>query len=633
MKCAEERPNCARCTKAGRHCEYAYENGSRPKSTAPFQGEVEAIDEDSAETRNEPVPSKSQQRSALGQRFSTTEEVPGILIQQGLDIGIEFPESSSGNDGLGVPGSANTFAVDSSLVCSPVASFWADTSSDAFMSAVSPGSAPFQWYDLLAKDAVNYFENNSSLNQDVAWHFDLRCLSRRPSVHDISQQPSTSIPEHISNDEPGPRLHIRRFQSESEAGESHILDAWNLADPVVLQGEDLRYFKHYVQEVAPILDLFDPSKHFGNIVPHMALRNVGLMKALLAVAARHLSLTPLRHSTDTPSQHTPHQTLHGNGKDHAYLAIQYFYETLKYLAAAMQIPRYTRSSEILATAVMINTYEMFDDSSQEWERHLRGTFWIQRNQDNDGESRGLQEAVWWAWVRQDILAAFRSGRRTLTIWRPKKPLALLTADELATRAVYLLAKAVSYASKEAMRTQDLSKRLEDGGALLQALDNWFHVLPPAYKPIPLARQGEELFEPIWVHPPAYAAALQSYYFAKIIIILNKPSEGGVSAYHRRTSTLQEASKAICGLAQAPMSTDPASAFVNFPCLFAGMFCSVCKLVRCRINRLAGQSLQEPDKQAALIKILEQATNACGFAPKTLIDDLRNVWNEMVPGMT
>jgi hypothetical protein len=60
------------------------------------------------------------------------------------------------------------------------------------------------------------------------------------------------------------------------------------------------------------------------------------------------------------------------------LAVQYYYETLHYLNRAMQHPSYARSHEVIATSLLISTYEMIDGSNQDWERHLKGVFWIQR---------------------------------------------------------------------------------------------------------------------------------------------------------------------------------------------------------------------------------------------------------------
>jgi hypothetical protein len=52
----------------------------------------------------------------------------------------------------------------------------------------------------------------------------------------------------------------------------------------------LIFFEHYVNPVAPILDLFDSVKHFAGVVPHLALHNVGLLESFLAVGACHMLL-------------------------------------------------------------------------------------------------------------------------------------------------------------------------------------------------------------------------------------------------------------------------------------------------------------------------------------------------------
>jgi hypothetical protein len=70
------------------------------------------------------------------------------------------------------------------------------------------------------------------------------------------------------------------------------------------------------------------------------------------------------------------------------VATQYYYETLHYLSQNLNQGSYSKSREIIATALLISTYEMFDAEGQynngAWERHLRGIFWIQRSQNNNG---------------------------------------------------------------------------------------------------------------------------------------------------------------------------------------------------------------------------------------------------------
>lgn len=147
---------------------------------------------------------------------------------------------------------------------------------------------------------------------------------------------------------------------------------------------EVAIFRHYITYLSSWSEMFDPLKHFSTFVPQLAMNNEGLMKAILALTSRHLSIKPFEGQ----------EPLDRN------VAVQYYYETLQYLQTAMRYESYTRSLELIATAITVSSYEMIDGSAKAWERHLKGVFWIQRSQDNDGEKGGLRQAVWWAWLQQ-----------------------------------------------------------------------------------------------------------------------------------------------------------------------------------------------------------------------------------------
>jgi hypothetical protein len=236
----------------------------------------------------------------------------------------------------------------------------------------------------------------------------------------------------------------------------------------------------------------------------------------------------------------------------------------------MQHPSYARSHEVIATSLLISTYEMIDGSNQDWERHLKGVFWIQRFQDNDGETGGLRSAVWWAWLRQDVWVAMRERRRVFSFWQPKRPLSVLTAPELATRATYLLGQCVNYASKEEQETSDLSQRLERGSELLFSLQEWYDHLPPEYSPLPMA-PSTTVFPHIWIHPPSYAAALQIHSLARVLVILHRPSCGGLDDYRAAQKLLTLSVNTICGIARTIDESDQAASIVSLHCVFGGKF--------------------------------------------------------------
>lgn len=287
--------------------------------------------------------------------------------------------------------------------------------------------------------------------------------------------------------------------------------------------------------------------------------------------------------------------------------MQYYYETLHYVQEALQHATYTRSEELLATVIIISTYEMLDDSNSNWKRHLKGVFWIQRSQNVNGASGGLRQAVWWAWLRQDLWAAFREKRACFSFWKPVQDLPSLTQNELARRVVYLLSQAVNYcANTQSSVTMTIADKMASGEALLTALERWLSFLGPAYKPLPSPEAPNSVFQPIWIHPPQFAVALQVYHFAKILITLHRPAVAGFQGYLQTQRILSEAVEAICGIAMA--LRDEGSQILSAQCLFGAGLCT-----------------QDPRKRDMIIALITACETRTEWPLSTLIADLRAEW--------
>jgi hypothetical protein len=458
-------------------------------------------------------------------------------------------------------------------------------------SSTSTRVAPLSWFELLATDAANANDRFllSPPQQFPRTH-------RDPGDFLKDRDPTGEDPRHSSNLRPRTlrereSFHAAAFRRDPEIeqrlapqpptrdGDSVISDgpsSWTTSSPIQLSSLEQCLFTHFVRVSSKWLDFYDPLQHFASVVPHLALRNVGLMKALLALSTRHLSLEmELRENGAMSASAGPDDTSFIRRNDSVQshtidrnLAVQYYYETLHYLNRAMQHPSYARSHEVIATSLLISTYEMIDGSNQDWERHLKGVFWIQRFQDNDGETGGLRSAVWWAWLRQDVWVAMRERRRVFSFWQPKRPLSVLTAPELATRATYLLGQCVNYASKEERETSDLSRCLERGSELLFLLQEWCDHLPAEYSPLPMATDMA-VFPHIWVHPPSYAAALQIHSLARVLVLLHRPSSGGLDDYRAAQKLLTLSVNTICGIARTVDETDQAASIVSLHCVFGG----------------------------------------------------------------
>ncbi|KAB8224600.1 fungal-specific transcription factor domain-containing protein [Aspergillus novoparasiticus] len=381
--------------------------------------------------------------------------------------------------------------------------------------------------------------------------------------------------------------------------QSHALpdvpSSWSTSAPIQLSEEEFRLFTHFVQTFSGWLDFFDSSQQFCSVVPHLALRNTGLMKALLALSARHLTL--LR---ETPGDRHDSDSSYPVDRN---AAVRYYYETLHYLNKAMRYQSYAGSQELISTALLISTYEMIDGSNRDWERHLKGVFWIQRYQNNHGECGGLRQAVWWAWLRQDVWVAMRERRRVFSFWRPQKHVSVLTIPELTTRAIYLLAQCVNYASREESESTDLEQRLERGNELLYMLQEWQDCLPREFTPLPVP-SSSDVFPPIWVNPPPCAAALQFHSLARIIVILHRPSIGGLQDYRAAQKLLTSSLCTICGIARMNDENDDMAFSVSLQCLYG-----------------AGLGVHTPHERAALLDLLDKCQRRIRWPADSLTKEL------------
>lgn len=216
------------------------------------------------------------------------------------------------------------------------------------------------------------------------------------------------------------------------------------------------------------------------------------MNAVLAVSCHYASVDPQSNAIERNDHHTP---------------LQYYDQTLHYVQKAMRYSSYQTSKELLATTLTISIYEMLTGSRKDWDRHLQGVFWILRSQKIDVETDGVESAVWWAWLRQDIWAAFREKRMTYTTWRPTKSYAELSPYEHASRSVWIMAQVVSFCCFDMSGINGsarINERLERAKELHQMLEDWNKNMGVEFAPLPARpHDGRSPFRPISIHPPCF----------------------------------------------------------------------------------------------------------------------------------
>ncbi|KAB8200215.1 hypothetical protein BDV34DRAFT_217339 [Aspergillus parasiticus] len=567
VKCDEGKPTCMRCSKADRICRYAQVADERHATGAGAGADYESsrVQPDSRENEDQQsVQSVDTEPHSQQATCSSPTEHPNDSIEP------------TENDRLNEDSDQRMSSPDPCFAAPPL----------SLRQISPPNISPLERHDPLAQDAISNSQRlNDASTGDSRRELSEIAPSRRQSP--AAESPQTHIEQSSRHSEQQQQIEPPLLNYQQ------VFEPWNTTSRIELSEIEVKFFRYYIEVVGPILDLFDPARHFSNVVPHLALRNTGLLKSILAVGAKHMSLghmympgedVPGDHPTpnvNAPNVSSPASPAAVTGLPSepdpgpAHMAGEYYCETLQYLSQTLLYPSYADSHEILATATMISTYAMFDADSDttsgDWEEHLRGSFSIQRSQGNDGESvDGLRQAVWWSWLRQDIWAAFRAGRPTLTSWQARKGLEELNSDELATRIVYICGKCVAYASSRETSNHDLRHTIEQGDQLLCALDDWYRVLPASYQPVTVATDTSSnttAFPPIWIHPPSHAGAMQIYNFARATVLLNQPTMGGLNAYCLRDKQLSECVKMVCGIANACQEHESAMAFVNVQVLF------------------------------------------------------------------
>lgn len=471
--------------------------------------------------------------------------------------------------------------------------------------------APLRWFGLLAGDAAN-----GSLDLPGLESLGDNALSQRWQAYpdgatgrdmQTSGQTPAAFAEGVALHNPAKLLQISALSPAPLNNGNGSIDErqyWQAPESVKLKDHEHAIFERFVKGISLWIDLFDPLRHFSSFVPHLALHNEGLMKALLALGARHMSLKP--NEGAMPGQ--PDQTVERTA------AVQYYYETLQYLQSAMRYTSYKNSLELLATVLIVSTYEMIDGAGKGWERHLKGVFWIQRSRDLNGESGGLEQAIWWAWLRQDFWAAFRERRRCFSFFKPTKAYNVMDQYDMASRVVYILAQAVNYSSDEEKQVgeADLTSRILRANALLGMLDEWRTSISIHFEPLPVEGPHARAFKPIWINPSAFGTSLQMYSFARILLLVHQPAAGGYLEYLSRDKIITESVETIGGIALC--LTDDASRLISTQCLYAaGLYCN------------------DDAKRSCILELITDHQNHTGWPVTDLTEELRSEWSKQKPG--
>lgn len=153
--------------------------------------------------------------------------------------------------------------------------------------------------------------------------------------------------------------------------------------------EEIHYMQVFIEDVAIWMDSLDNQKHFGRIIPYLALKSPMLLNAFFACGVKHLTLVD-----------------GGSYKDDKAL---YYYDTATtQLLRSLQNPE-RDTEECATTAVVLNVYEIMSERPAARMNHIAGARALIRECKWNAKSTGIGAACFWLNVGMEILSCLGSN--------------------------------------------------------------------------------------------------------------------------------------------------------------------------------------------------------------------------------
>ncbi|KAI7789045.1 hypothetical protein LA080_005149 [Diaporthe eres] len=362
------------------------------------------------------------------------------------------------------------------------------------------------------------------------------------------------------------------------------------------QQEEFELWKNWVDEIGPWLDKFDNQRRFVRVLPPLAREHPHLRFSMLALSARQLE----RKFPDRPAT-----------------SLGLYQEAIHQLVPQLQ----TRTTTVVASCVVLCVLEMMSCSPKMWRRHLDGSASLILSLGINGFSGGLEQALFWCFVRMDLCGALISDERTIIpieSWLPKPAanenthLAYSAAgfDMYANYIVHLCAEAMDLFADGTKGREEFSRRWS---SLFSRLNDWYHFRPPEMRPVldlpQLETEPERPFPILLFSNPSAISGNQMYHTAALLMLQRIPRSTRLPPGSR--SMLWHARR-ICAIS---ISNTDHACWTN--CI--------------QPLWIAGRIMSNPSEHRAILKTYELIEKETGWGAKWRADDLRTFWGDLDGG--
>ncbi|QIW98446.1 hypothetical protein AMS68_003964 [Peltaster fructicola] len=339
--------------------------------------------------------------------------------------------------------------------------------------------------------------------------------------------------------------------------------------------------RHFSESIGPWMDLFDSERHFTQLVPLKALRDVLLKNAMAAVAAKQLGCIKGSRPFMSPQNQKPasmEMIEFEDNVDWFYKAANYYDKAIMHSRVYLQQLSGTISSpttptvpatvstvdsdDLLLAVSIFSLYEYLDNADFGWIQHLTGFKSIlavlnPSTSPSQHYSTALgRRASFWNFARADYQAAYINKTPTLldtdnmlvwldsglqvqadgTLYTNPDSLtqdrgALSSTNQLVAHTLlWILLQTMNYLYGTHTQFAD---RLTQWQRLMEMLDAWQAARPRAFQPCARLRHtvakgrypdgsSMPVITELFFSIPLCAATVQLYHFTRLLLLLNKP---------------------------------------------------------------------------------------------------------------
>ncbi|OOQ88204.1 Zn(II)2Cys6 transcription factor [Penicillium brasilianum] len=424
--------------------------------------------------------------------------------------------------------------------------------------------------------------------------------TRRPLSPDFPWEPHRDgLPDSldVENATPQPAQSLfSELAPQQQIARSYAISPPTMGGPPALSLREASLMRHFIQRIAPWADVCDPQCHFSTEVPRRALQVPMLLKAVMALAARHDAI--LNNQSD-------------------WEASAYHGHCLELLIPALDWPEQTYDENLLVTVVLLRIYEELENTTDP-QFHLLGSNRLINLMSRSASSGGLAEAVSWQFLRQAIYASvvqYQPLQLDLQNYEQSSMFQRTDDAAFANRVIFHCADILRICRNVPQEPVDEDARLQ----VVHAVDEWHRVKPTSWQPLryqPADATVNRPFPEIWMMSAPVVVGMQYYHAACIFLTFSEGCSRPMSDYQmarsRRMSERTIASHivSVIGLSQSNESVQNAY------------------FMACHLLHRFGYCLKNRAEQQGSMEFLSRVEEVMGWRTSWIKRELERQWAEL-----